>query len=121
MGHTLDFIDDQEIVKVVFNGKASVEDHEAVRTEAARALSSRGWGKLLVDARNIESEMSVIDDFGFTKSHKSHKPPLECVAVIHRQDETERFRFIENVALNRGQHMKVFTDEREAIDWLTSA
>ncbi len=64
--------------------------------------------------------MSVFDDFEFTQEHQSSPLRLGRIAVIYRADESERFRFIENVAVNRDENLKVFTDPDEAISWLTA-
>lgn len=94
------------------------EEHEKGRDEAIRALAEKGWKRLLVDARLIHAKMSVLDDFEFTQEHQSTLLKSIRIAVIHRKDESDRFMFIENVAVNRGAQMKVFTDPEEAIHWL---
>ena len=37
---------------------------------------------------------------------------------VHRADQTERYRFIEDVASNRGVNLRTFTDEADALGWL---
>ena len=118
MGYSVELVDDGEFIRLVFAGETTAQDHEDARAEAFRALTSRGWKRLLVDARQISTRMSLFDDYEFTKEHQSSLPLLARVAAIHRHDESERFRFIENVAVNRGHNLKVFTDPGEAIDWL---
>ncbi len=54
-------------------------------------------------------------------NHQSTPIGSARIAVIYRDEEGDRFRFIENVSVNRGGNMKIFTDADEAIDWLTSS
>ena len=38
--------------------------------------------------------------------------------MVHREGEEEHFRFIENVARNRGVDMRMFTAREAATEWL---
>ena len=120
MTHTVEIIDDAEYVRVVFAGEVTREEHESGRYDAIRALTSNGWSRLLVDVRQIDAKMSLSDDFEFTDEHQSTPIHYARTAVVYRAEESERFSFIENVAVNRGEDMKVFTDPEEAISWLTA-
>ncbi len=104
----------------MFAGEMTKEEHQSGRDEAIRVLTDDGLGRLLVDARTIDARMSAVDDFKFTQEHESSGLLSVRIAVIHRADESERFRFIENVAVNRGVDMKVFTDPDQALGWLTA-
>ena len=95
-------------------------EHESGRKDAIRVLAENGLHRLLVDAREIDAKMSVSDDHEFTSDHQTGPLLLVRIAVVHRPAESERFSFIENVSVNRGGHMKTFTDLEEAIEWLTA-
>ena len=92
-------------------------EHEEARTKALDSLSSEGWTRLLVNACAVEP-LSVREDFEFTSDHAMQFDPRIRTAIIHSADEAERFRFIENVATNRGVQMRAFLEESEALDWL---
>ena len=111
-------IADDEYILLEYTGEVTREEHETGRRHAIQKLTEHGWRRLLVDARRIAAQMSVVDDFEFTVDNVAIHPPLVNIAVVHRSDEAERFRFIEDVAVNRGLNLKVFTDSDEAIDWL---
>ena len=95
-------------------------EHESGRQDAVRALKTNQLYRLLVDARRIDAKMSVLDDFEFTKQHQATPLRSVRIAVVHRPEERERFQFIENVSVNRGGNMRTFTDQEEALDWLTA-
>ena len=118
MTYTVDQLKDSECIRVVFSGRVTEEQHYEARDDANIALSEAGWNRLLVDATEIDAEMTVVEDYQFTKDHPFSLPPTVRMAILHRPDEEERFRFIENVAKNRGSNLKIFTDQAEAIAWL---
>lgn len=120
MAHRIELMKDRSCVRLALAGELTRTDHETARAEAAVELKKNGWNKLLIDAAIAEPKMSVDDDFEFTDDHHSHLPKNLCTAIVHRPSETEKFRFIENVAMNRGMNMKLFTDEKKALDWLFS-
>ena len=120
MPHSVEVIEDAEYVKVVFSGEMSKQDHETGRDDAVRALKESGFTRLLVDARPIDAKMSALDDYEFTREHQSTPIGLVRIAVVYRDEESERFKFIENVSVNRGGNMRIFTNPDEAVDWLTA-
>ena len=121
MPYAVEVVEGAEYVKVVFWDEMSKEDHEAGRDAAARALTDSGFNQLLVDARTVNARMSLLDDFEFTQDHQSSPIALARIAVVYREEERERFRFIETVSVNRGGNMKVFTDPEAAVRWLTGS
>lgn len=118
MTHRVEVFEEGEYVKLVFTGEMSKQDHEAGRDAAVHALTENGFRRLLVDATTIDARMSVLDDFEFTRGHQSSPVGSARIAVVYREEESERFRFIENVSVNRGGNMKIFTDPRRAVSWL---
>jgi len=66
----------------------------------------------------MTGQMSVIDrfdvaEYGARTIHERIK-----VAVLGREDQILPDRFFEQVAVNRGLRLKLFTDADEAADWL---
>ena len=120
MSYAVEVPDDAQYVRLIFAGETSPQDHEQGRAEAVRALTATGRHRLLIDAREIQAKMSVSGDFEFTADHQPSFPPAVRVAALRRQDpsESDRFRFIENVAINRGHDLRVFTEQAEAENWL---
>ena len=118
MAHSIDIVKDANYVRLSLNGELSIEDHETARADIAHALTENGWDKLLIDAVHVETKMSALDHFDFTVDHPLHLPVNLRTAIIHHPDATERFRFIENVARNRGMRLRIFTEHVQARDWL---
>ena len=118
MPHRIEVIEHRKYVRLTFLGVLSRADHETARADAAAALAQNAFSKLLIDTLLAEPKMTTGDDYEFTGEHQLHLPTDLRTAIVHPPDAAERFRFIENVAVNRGMNMKLFTEEHEALGWL---
>jgi len=81
--------------------------------------------KILSDYRDASFDFSVVDLYYLPEKHNRLLKSLgtdiyglKRAILIDPKDE-KMGHFFENVANNRGQRVKVFCDESEAIDWLT--
>ena len=118
MPFTVEAMQDGEYVRTTMTGVLTKEDHLNARAESGGVLQGRGWNRLLVDVTQGDPKMSVVDDFEFTGDHTQRLPVGIRIAVVHRAGEEEHFRFIENVARNRGVDMRMFTAGEAATEWL---
>jgi hypothetical protein len=118
LAYEVELIEYGNFVRLTLWGVLTRTDHEEFRAKARSALAETGWAKVLIDTTGADPEMSLTDDFKFTSGHQSQLPPNLRTAIVHRADETARYRFIENVAINRGVNIRTFTDKTEALAWL---
>ena len=120
MAYSVKWGHEAEYVLLEYKDRVTKAEQEAGRADAVRMLADKGLKKLFVDAKGIQPIKSLTDDFEFTEDHRTSHPPFIRIAVVHHEDQSERFRFIENVAVNRGMDLKVFTDSVKALNWLTT-
>jgi len=82
------------------------------------ASSRHGLRKILIDARTLEGEISLMAryDLGRIAAELQREPVR--IAVVASEDQIWPDRFGENVANNRGVMAKVTTDIAEALKWL---
>ena len=118
MGYTLEFAEHDKYVNLVFDGELSIKELEIARREANLVLQDLNWHRLLIDASQTSSTLSVAENFEFTKGHPAKFPFGTRHAIIYSPELYEDFRFIVNVAQNRGVLMQLFTDRDEAVGWL---
>ena len=118
MSYRVDKLKDDQCVSVVFSGHVSEKQHYEARDAANNILTQTGWNRLIVDATEMDAEMSLTDDYKFTSEHPFILPPTVCMAILYHPDEYDRFSFIENVARNRGSNHKIFANRVDALDWL---
>ena len=121
MAHRIELMKDGNYVRLALVGELTLADHDTARADVAVSLADNGCNKLLIDASLAEPKMSPGDHYIFTAEHESHLPKDLFTAIVHRPSETDKFQFIENIGVNRGMNMKVFTDERQAVNWLRNS
>ena len=118
MAYKIELMEDGNYVRLTLERVLTRKDHEEFRVKALTALTDTGWTKVLIDATRADPKMSVFDDYEYTSDHQSHLPPKLRTAIIYRAEEEKKFKFIENVAFNRGVGIRIFTGENQALAWL---
>lgn len=72
--------------------------------------------KVLVDARSVDGDPSIIDRYHIGLEISKHwAKNIQAAAVVKEEVFSE---VTENVAVNRGANLKVFTKLEAAISWL---
>ena len=87
----------------------------------AAIMFEQGLRRVLVDIREAAIDDSAVDLLEFNSSHYDVLPRGCRIGVVAHLDATSApaCRFAETVAFNRGIAMRVFTDDEEALAWLT--
>ena len=83
--------------------------------EASRQLQ---LSKALLDCRNMTGEIQILESFMVAQYGVKMIRVLSKTALVVREDQMFHDNFAENVAVNRGVNLKLFTNAEEAIDWL---
>ena len=76
--------------------------------------------KVLVDVRRLEGRLRILDNYLLVTElfEKLRGKGLRKAAIVDRRDPSIRDWFLETVARNRGFNLRIFSDPREALDWL---
>lgn len=82
----------------------------------AAACSEAGTRKVLVRGTNANVKLTPIEVFAFGEA--VGKLNLKIAIVTLTDASIEDSRLLENVATNRGSHMRLFDNEQDARDWL---
>jgi DNA-binding phage protein len=110
-----------DIVYVEYRGEAQTHLTTEALRKAARIALEKQSTKLLMDVRQAVARgyhVSAIErteqlpSLGIDQSFR--------IAFLGRKGDP-MLQYIENVAVNRGFHLKAFNDEAEAVAWLRSA
>jgi hypothetical protein len=113
----------EAIVRVSVRGPATREEHRAARREAAQLCRERGWPRMLVDLRELETAgvVSTTGCYDFGRSYREDNLPTQC-CIAHVLPAGRRARedveFTATVAVNRGITIRDFTDIESARQWL---
>lgn len=79
---------------------------------------------ILTDYRNASFSFSVVDIYRLPEKHNEllNSLGLNIHAVkrasVFNQNTAEMAKFFEDVAVNRGQRFKAFSDKEKALEWL---
>jgi hypothetical protein len=89
--------------------------------EAIARMKDCRTNLLLIDGSQMTVGMTAREIYELPRFYdKAGADRGGCYAVFHPPGAADRedFRFYENVCLNRGWIVKLFSDEQEAIAWL---
>lgn len=111
------------IVRVTVRGAAKHEEHLAARREAGQACQARGWPRMLVDLREMETSggLTTAGCFEFGTTYRDAGVPYACrlACVLPLSPQARRdVEFTTTVGMNRGIILRNFTDLGEAQRWL---
>lgn len=89
----------------------------AINLIAERCKAARRW-RVLIDLTPMQGAVSNFDRFMLGQQAAKMWGRRIKVAVITNAETVNRF--FENVAVNNGGNVRMFTDREEAVDWLTA-
>lgn len=73
---------------------------------------------VLSDERELEYRLSVLDTYQHAEMLANVVPRIASVAIVCHSQDYQGAEFFENVVVNRGLTLKIFTDLDEAEAWL---
>jgi hypothetical protein len=103
---------------VKWSGEISSPEIQTSSAEIIGRAMLEGFKKVIVDVSAVTNRLSLTELFFTTEAQSKLGPPRPRTAVVGRPDQEADLRFIENVGINRGMPIRVFTSEPEAWDWL---
>ena len=102
-------------------GKRTVESIKEATTQIVEKCNKHKCTKVLVDVRDFKERIFFSEIFDLVSKdlpdiiqHKINK-----VAIIDIEGHNFNKQFFENVAVNRGHNVKIFTDFNNAIQWFS--
>jgi hypothetical protein len=117
MSFTIKAIDAGQYVLIEHEGPLTREQFEEARAVARIILDEHRWNKLLVDLRGMVARMPIVDVYYVMESNRKILPYIK-IALVFSQNLEEEGRFAQNVAENRGIHLRAFVDVKKAEAWL---
>ena len=105
-------------VRFNYTGEFSRTAGNEVIDAMIEAFSQLQLSKGLLDCRKMIGEIQTLESFMVADYGGKMRGFLSKMALVGREDQVLLDSFVENVAVNRGVNLKIFTDIEEAIDWL---
>ena len=111
-----------DVLCATATGTRSIETVLAITEEVRAACLEHGVKKVLTDVRGLQGQLSASDTFQLPDQHfrkmRSGTPAITRGAVVDTELSRDRHGFFENVCVNRGFNVRVFSDPVEAMTWL---
>ena len=101
-----------------FSGEFSQETGKQCIDAMVEVCGQSQISKALLDCRNITGDIQIFESFMVVKYGMNMIGFISKIALVVREDQMFSDNFVENVAVNRGVNLKLFTDLDKAIDWL---
>jgi len=109
---------EEDYILVEHYGDTDLDENIQAGEKALRVAINNQIMNILVDVTGITGAVSIMDLFASTKHHAETAKIRPLTAIYGRQDQKRELEFMENVGVNRGMSIKIFTDKNEALDWL---
>lgn len=78
-----------------------------------------GAERILCDERQLEYRLGTVDTFRAAETIAAMAPRVARVAIVCSPQDFEDGKFWETVAVNRGLHVRVYTDIDKARRWVS--
>jgi hypothetical protein len=109
----------KDFVKTTVTGVLDFAVSKQALLDIASEIEQPGEYEILVDTRNAEVVLSLVDIFELGEALAAHpslrRSKIACLTSIRDMKEAE---FLETTTANRGLRVRMFTDFEEAITWL---
>jgi hypothetical protein len=105
-------------LNLTISGAFSLEAAKQSVDILAAACDKENCYTVLFDCRPMTGEMPIFDRYQIGRYGTEVLPHTIKFAMLGREDQVSPDAFFENVAVNRGMILKVFSDEKKAIEWL---
>jgi hypothetical protein len=118
MSYNVKITDQGEYLLVEYSGDFSVGAGKQSIDAMVDAAREKDRSKVLFDCREIRGSLPIIDRFEVAAYAAKTRKVIARLAMLTRPDVVLPDNFVENVAVNRGANVKVFTDSESALRWL---
>jgi len=85
------------------------------------ACARHGTPKALIDVRALEGSLPTLNAYEIPKAFFQtirDRSVLQKSAIVDLKENEDRYKFLENVAVNLGYMLRIFSDVDEALQWL---
>jgi hypothetical protein len=120
MSYELSFRHDPNYLYVKAKGIRTAENLIAMSKDILAVRDKHGYNKALIDVREMTGGLGIVDAYKLgTKDFQEYRRPGQLkVSIVDLEHNRERFQFIENVAVNMGLNLRIFSEVDEALTWL---
>jgi hypothetical protein len=121
MGYSLTFEEKVGLLHVVVEGRNSRENTIAYLEEVVNECGRRQCPYVLIEERLVGPQLGAFDVFDIaSRQGRPLVEPIRAIAYVDVNAGADMMKFAEDVAVNRGIPVRMFTSVAEAERWLAS-
>ena len=118
MWYHIDYLQEEEILKVKVIGDFNKESLDTITEEMVKEQAKHNCTKILLDHREARISLSTFEIYERPKVALSMGLNRTSKIAIAYSENRRDYHFLKDVACNRGIVTKIFTQINTAIDWL---
>ena len=108
-----------DLLRVTASGfDESLEQTQQYSLAVIEAAVGHGCRRVLSDERDLKYRLGTVNTYQLAQAILEHAPRMARVALVCHPDSEAEGEFFENVVVNRGLTLHVFTDFDEAEAWV---
>jgi uncharacterized protein (UPF0264 family) len=120
MSYTLTMRTETDYLHVEATGIRTRDTVLGVATDCIAACKEHGYRRLLVDVQRMTGRLLTMEVYDLAKKDfpRIRQNLGVRVVIIDLDDNRDRFQFLEDVAVNEGIDLRVFSNAKQALEWL---
>ena len=110
-----------DVLWVIATGTRTLETVLSISNDILEACDEKKVAKVLVDVRKLEGRLRTMESFEIPEKHfpkMRERSLIRRTAIVDLKEFEDSYRFFEDVAVNRGFALRIFSDPEEAFKWL---
>jgi len=121
MPYNLEIKREKDFLFAIIKGNRTSESIKNATKEICENCINNQCTKVLVDVRDFKDHISTMNTFDLASVELPDiiRKSIEKVAILDMEVFEKGQKFFENVAVNRGHVVKIFTDINDAKQWLS--
>lgn len=112
--------EDQKYLEAVIDGGLDMESFDRALAEMNTVMDRHQCRTVLYDLRQIKIELETHEIYYIPQLLRDEGNSDIKRAVLFPENFEQDFTFFETVSTNQGLNIRIFSKEKEALDWLLS-
>ena len=120
MSYELSYKHEPNYLHVQVTGIRTIENIIAMLKDYHAVSDKHGYSKVVLDVRGMTGKLGVFNAYKLGKKNVQEfsQPGQLKVSIIDLEENRELSEFMENVVVNAGFNVRIFSDVDEAMEWL---
>lgn len=121
MSYELTYKKEKDILLVKASGMRSFKTVISIITDIQEICIKQNIPKVLVDVQELEGHLKTMEAYelpAFIFPKIRDKSIIEKSAIVDLEESRGYYSFFENVSVNRGFNLRIFSNIKDAVEWL---